>query len=130
MNDVRYFRNILFALTAFIWLPASAHCQLETLPGCEALRCAAEAQPSHSPCQDDGCSAIEKSQYHAGQFRVAIPALDSLPVPFAPPILVSAKSLPDEVRVGILTSAPPKLLKTWQFVCRTARPARAPSLAA
>jgi hypothetical protein len=45
------------------------------------------------------------------------------------PAIVLARSLPDEVSAGILTAAPPQLLKTWHFFSRAALPARAPSLA-
>jgi hypothetical protein len=44
-------------------------------------------------------------------------------------LMLVENSLPVEVSVGVLTAAPPQLLKTWHFVSRTALPARAPSLA-
>lgn len=124
---VRYFRNIIFALAAFLWLPASAHCQLETVPGFAFLRCSFSTQPSHSPCKDDGCCSVEKSQYQTTQLRVVISVLDSFPIHFEP-LLNEAHSLPAEVSLGILTAPPPPLLKTWHFASRAALPARAPSL--
>jgi hypothetical protein len=127
---VRNFRNIFFTLAAFLWLPASAHCQFATLPGLDFLQCSVSAQSTCAAdkgCADCGGCSIEKSQYNkTGQLRV--PLTDLLPLPLAPlPIL--AKTLPAEVSVGILTAAPPSLLQTWQFTSRTALPARAPSLA-
>ena len=128
MNGVRYFRNIFFALAAFIWLPVSAHCQLETVPGLEFLRCASDAQNSNGHCTDTGCCSAEKSQYKAEQLRLTLPSPDLLPISLVP-LLTPANSLPDEVSLGILTAAPPQLLKSWQFTSRTALPVRAPSIA-
>ena len=132
-RDVRYFRNIVFTLAAFLWLPASAHCHLESLPGLDFFQCAVDDQPVCDPSKDCGgcgCFALEKSQYHANptQLRLTIPAPVLQPVLFlpSPP---PAGVLPAEVSLGILTAAPPPLLKTWQFASRTALPARAPSLA-
>lgn len=132
MIGVRRFRNILFALAAFLWLPVAAHCQLETVPGLEFLRCSTAAQSSPGPnghCGDGGCCSVEKSQYRTDQFRVTLASANWLPVS-PPPILDAANTLPEEVSLGILTAAPPPpLLKTWQFSLRTALPVRAPSLA-
>jgi hypothetical protein len=126
---VRHFRNIVFALAAFLWLPASAHCQLKSLPGLGFFQCAVDDQPSCDPskdCGDCGCFAVEKSQYKSEQIRLTPPSPDLLPISFTP-LLPLAKTLPAEVSLGILTAAPPELLNTWQFASRTAVPARAPS---
>ena len=131
MSGVRYFRNIFFALAAFVWLPVSAHCQLESVPGLEFLRCAVDTQSSSGTskdCGDSGCCAAEKSQYKTEQHRLTLPSPDLLAISLVP-LLTSTKSLPDEVSLGILTAAPPQLLKTWQFTSRTALPVRAPSIA-
>jgi hypothetical protein len=125
---VRRFRNIIFALAAFVWLPVSAHCQLETVPGFEFLRCASESQSSQGHCADSGCCSAEKSQYKSEQVRVSLATLDLTPVPPTPSLVLTA-SLPDEVCVGVLTAAPPQLLKSRHFLSRTALPARAPSIA-
>ena len=123
---------MFFALAAFLWLPVSAHCQIETVPGFEFLACLTE-----SACHDDQssgrgdtecCCAAEKSQYRTEQLRVVLPTPDLLLAIFAP-VLTPAKALPDEVSLGILTAAPPQLLKTWHFTSRMALPARAPSIA-
>ena len=128
MNGVRYFRNIVFALAAFLWLPVSVHCQLETVPGLEFLRCATEGQNSEGNCNDSGCCAVEKSQYKSEQSRPTVISADVLPMPSAR-ILDTANSLPAEVSIGILTAAPPELVQTRHFLSRTALPARAPSIA-
>lgn len=126
---VRHFRNIFFALAAFMWLPVSAHCQLEFVPGFEFLRCNVTPVESHSPSKDCGsCCSVEKSQYRADQVRLNVPApelLPSLPVTVLPEV----NSLPVEVSLGILTAAPPELPQSWHFLSRTALPVRAPSIA-
>ena|SRR5581483_6881384 len=129
MRGVRSLRDIWFALAALAWLSMSMHCRLERIPGLEFLACqtAPESNPN-SHCADSGCCAAEKSQYKSEQLRVSLPSPDLLPISFAP-IVDAANSLPDEVSLGILTTAPPQLLKTWQFASRTALPARAPSIA-
>jgi hypothetical protein len=126
---VRHFRNSLFALVAFLWLPASAHCQLESITGLEFLRCAVEGSNAHSPAKNccDAC-VVEKSQYRAEHFTLDAPTPDSLFI-FSKPLVMALTSLPAEVSVGILTAAPPLFLQTWQFASRTALPARAPSIA-
>lgn len=131
MNGVRYFRNIFFALAAFLWLPASAHCGLASVTGISFFACSCDANYSGKPSSDSsncGCFAAEKSQYKAGQLRVKLPSPKLLPFSLAP-LPTPANTLPAEVSVGILTAAPPQLLKTWHFASRTALPARAPSLA-
>ena len=126
MFGVRFFRNTFFALAAFIWLPASAHCQLESVPGLQFLRCSTETQSSHSPCKDGGCCSVEKMQYKSEQARLTISAPDLLLISFTP-ILDAPSSLPVEVSVGILTGAPPELFQNRQFISRAALPVRAPS---
>jgi hypothetical protein len=128
---VRRFRNTFFALAAFLWLPASAHCQLETLPGFEFLHCAVDAKSSgdaSNGCNDCGCCAVEKSQYRASHTCLNAPAPELLSI-FSAPRLVSFQPLPAEVCVGVLTAAPPELLPSRHFLFRTALPVRAPSLA-
>ncbi len=130
MNVVRHYRNIFFTLVAFLWLPASAHCQLESVPGLEFLQCAVDAQTpgGSNDCSDSGCCAVEKSPYQSGHIRATIPSPDLLPLlPVA--LTDSADKLSAEVSVAAFVVVPPELPRCWQFVFRTALPARAPSLA-
>jgi len=108
-----------------LWLPATLHCQLESIPGLEFVRCASDT-PDQSDCSGDGCCAVEKSQYKSEQHRQKVPVF--LPLSSSP-LLSVATMLPDETCLGIPTAAPPELLKTWQFALRTASPPRAPSFA-
>ena len=106
-----------------LWLPATLHCQLESIPGMEFVRCASDT-PNQSDCSGDGCCAVEKSLYKSEQHRLTIPVF--LPISCAPLVHV-ANTLPAVAGLGILTAAPPELLNTWQFAFRTASPPRAPS---
>jgi len=128
---VRYFRNTFFALAAFLWLPVSAHCQLETVPGLEFLACQSPSPAtgnSNSHCADSGCCSVERSEYTAEQAPFSQPSPDLLVVK-SEPVLTLPNTLPAEVSVGILTASPPELPTTWQFASRTALPVRAPSIA-
>ena len=129
MRCVRYLKNIVFALMAFLWLPASAHCELASIDGFTFLACSSESGYSGQPCSDCsecGCFAVEKSQYNAGQLRVTLPSPCLQPA-LSAPVAAVEKSLPAEVSIGILTAAPPEFSQTWQFAARTALPVRAPS---
>jgi hypothetical protein len=114
----------MLALLA-LWLPVTFHCQLESIPGLEFVRCAADTS-NQSDCSDDGCCAVEKQLYKSEQHRQTLPIFSPLT---SAPLLNGASTLPDEVSLGLLTAAPPELLKTWQFAFRTASPPRAPSFA-
>ncbi len=109
-----------------LWLPVTLHCQLESIPGLEFVRCSPDTS-RQSDCSDDGCCAVEKQQYKSELHRQTIPVLLQMS---SAPLLNVASTLPHDVGLGILTSAPPELLKTWQFAFRTASPPRAPSFAA
>ena len=119
------FRSIVKLMMLVLWLPATFHCQLESIPGLEFVRCSSDTS-NQSDCKDDGCCAVEKQQYRSEQQRQSIPVFLAIP---SAPLLTAANALPDEVSLGIFTAAPPELLKTWQFALRTASPPRAPSFA-
>jgi hypothetical protein len=126
---VRHFRNIFFALVAFLWLPVSAHCELEKIPGLEFLRCAAVV--ANTPDTSDDCSSccmVEKLDYRADVIGLNAPApeLVGLQIDLSQEAFIA--TLPDEVSVGVLVAAPPELFTPRHFLYRTALPARAPSL--
>jgi hypothetical protein len=121
---------MVFVLAAFLWLPASAHCQLGLIPGLEFFQCAAD-EHSDSACDPDknggdcGCFAVEKSQCCPGQLRLTPPAR-ALMATFSLPSEQVKLDLPAAADPMVATSPPP-LLKIWQFVSRAALPVRAPS---
>jgi len=116
-------------LAAILWLPLTAHCQLESIPALKFLACDLDC---HSPGQtsdtgDTGCCALEKVQYKSSQIRVELPSPDLLPllaILFADP----AALLSDDAAMP-LTVTPPELPRTWHFLSRAALPPRAPSIA-
>lgn len=110
------------------WLPVTAHCQMEALPGFEFLECASHSAPSGDDCSENGCCAVESSSYQASRHEdtnVAVVFLHEIP---RAAIAVDV-SLQERIHLGILTAAPPELARSWQFVSRTALPVRAPSVA-
>jgi hypothetical protein len=128
ISGVRHFRSVFFALAAFLWLPVSTHCQLESFPGLEFLRCAVDTQAAGggTDCGDSGCCAVEKAQYQSSHVRVTIPSPELLPL--LPVELTDITDiLSDECSTVAFTVEPPELPEQWQFVFRTASPPRAPS---
>jgi len=126
---VRRFWNIVLVVAALLWLPASAHCQLEFIPGLQFLACASDGSVSEnesSHCDDANCCSIERSQYRTEIFQIA---LITLAPSFSNLLLADAlKSLPVPIAGGVLTAAPPELLQPRHFISRAALPVRAPSL--
>ena len=121
---------MLALLLALAWVPLTSHCLLESAYGFEFLRCTADTQsspanPAH--CGDDSCCSVEKASYQAPSHQQIIPvfALALLPSEL---VADSEHSLPPQVTLGLLTTAPPELSAGWQFAFRTALPSRAPSL--
>lgn len=118
-------------MLAFAWVPLTAHCQMEAVPGFEFLRCSTDTQSTSEtgdPCKDGGCCSVETAKYQAHRNQETGPvALVAILV--ANNFGVAEKSLPAEVCLGILTAAPPHLPTSWQFSLRAALPVRAPSLA-
>lgn len=131
---MRFVKTFFVVLLALAWLPITAHCQLESIPGFEFLACQAGDTASENPdshCADTGCCATEKSSCRSErspQTRIS-PNFFLYSAARVPSALALADMLPAEVSRGILTAAPPELLKTWHFTSRTALPVRAPSLA-
>ena len=127
---VQRLRNTLFLLAAILWVPLSAHCQLENIPGLEFLACPSDSESAggESDCGDTGCCLAEKSHYKSDQIRVTIPSPNLLPL--SPVALADiAATLSDEISAAAFADAPPELPNSWQFVFRTASSPRAPSLA-
>jgi hypothetical protein len=117
-------------LLAALWLPATLHCQLESLGLDTFFACADQpAETAHADgasCADDGCQSIESGQFAVTKSKLDLSQLPALvgvaffqhltrPAP-APQIFAvhQEKTLP--------------LRRTWQFARRAALPARAPSL--
>lgn len=127
---MRLAKTALIVLLAFAWLPLSAHCKIETIPGFQWLACqsAGTTQSTASSHCDPGCCSVESASYRAPanqQFQADL----NFAVLFVNVLAEFTVDRPIEFVVGPSSDPPPELLTTWQFVSRTALPARAPSIA-
>ena len=114
-------------MTAFLvlalWLVATQHCKLESIPGLEFLQCASDTA-THSDCDGDSCASVEGGAYKLSDNQRVTPVL----------LMVASVALPcaeDTAAAGCFSkpppSPPPEIPKAWQFITRTASPPRAPS---
>lgn len=133
VSSVRCLKTIWIVGLALMWLPITAHCKLEMISALsEILACCdheQESQPHQDDdCQRDGCAAVESGKYRTQELDALVVAPDFTPIDL-PEAALELSALPDEVSLGIFTTAPPPMEHTWDFSLRTALPARAPSLA-
>ncbi|MDB6059511.1 MAG: hypothetical protein JWO95_3355 [Verrucomicrobiales bacterium] len=118
-------QKCIAVLFVALWVPLTAHCSLEKLPGFSFLHC-----PSDTPdtqCNDDACQTIESGSYRisADSAVIALPAVCVFWTMLAD--LSESFSLSANGSLGPVLR-PFDLPKQWQFVFRTALPVRAPSL--
>ena len=104
-----------------LWVPITAHCNLENVPGLEFLKCAADSEAGKD-CDGDACAQLETATY-----KISDTHSD-----FLPPALTSLSSLllmefPLAEPAAAVIEIPPELSSGWQFAYRTALPPRAPS---
>jgi hypothetical protein len=111
---------------ALLWVPITAHCKLELIPGLEFLHCAGDTS-TKSDCEGDSCQTVESGAYKTqdNDDLVSLPVLIDLSalVPPAEPFDLGPGS------VSVFTISPPELPRCWQFLLRTAPAVRAPSVA-
>lgn len=126
---MRLAKTALIVLLGFAWLPLTAHCKIETIPGFEWLACqpAGDTQSTPSSHCDPGCCSVESSSFRAPANQ-AVHADLSFVLLFVNLLAEFTVERPIEFVVGPSSDPPPELLTTWQFVSRTALPARAPSI--
>ena len=117
-------------MMALLWVPITAHCQLEAVTGLEFLRCPADSDHkcnNKEACGDD-CCQVESGHYQITRNQNIAPAvfllLAELDILADYQLPKAASALPELPSVS-----PPELRVTWQFMARTALPVRAPSLA-
>jgi hypothetical protein len=122
--------KVVALLLATLWLPATVHCQLESL-GLDAFFACTDngSEDAHSEgtsCTDDGCQTIETGQVAVAKSRIDAASLAlvacashfclfEIPAPEAAPEFVASRQ-----------GATLPLQRTWQFARRAALPARAP----
>lgn len=119
-------------LLATLWLPATVHCQLETLDVGSLFACAdATDDAAHdegATCLDDGCKTIEAGQVALAKSRIDAASLALLAgtIPFCSFEIPAPAATPEFVACRQDETLP--LQRTWQFDRRAALPARAPAL--
>lgn len=124
-------------MLALLWVPVTAHCQLEKLPGFEFLQCDPSTPSSSSdcsvpiggPCQDDPCFSIESGAWKVETFRRDV----STPASLLKIILVAAltdlaTSSSDVAVRGF--ERPHDIPKLWRVTCLTVLAPRPPPIAA
>ena len=123
MSKVHKLIALLFMV---LWVPITAHCYLETIPGLEFFQCAGD-NGGTSDCKGEGCCVVESGFYKVSEARdyVAVAPLLRVAVP---PLLLDDSFATVEGPAGF-EKLPPELPRSWQFISRTALPVRAPSFA-
>lgn len=116
-----------------IWVPATLHCQLESLPGLESLLSCCQHEDSPSPahhaeeCAMDSCADLESGLYKLPEHPVVF-----APLPVSARVSLNDVSLanPRDLTSERVPAPPPRLAPaSWQFVTRAAPSVRAPSFA-
>ena len=116
-------------LALVVWLTASIHCRLASLPGLDFLTCAtageAHAQDADCPVGEDDCDSVESGRYRSEEPASLVPPSQQftagLPIPLGliPTPLGREEAPPRE------TSPPPR---SWHLLLRASGSPRAPSL--
>jgi hypothetical protein len=120
-RSVKRLRQIVGLLLLLLWVPTTAHCALEIIPGLEMFHCEAENSPQPD-CDTDGCAQVENPTYKGSDSQV----------PVLPPILIVLFELP-AIEIAptqgliLTTAAPREITSRWQISSRAALPPRAPS---
>ena len=121
-------KTMAFVLLA-LWVPATMHCALETVPGLSFLQwcCGSDEAPQAAhDCSQDSCSAVESGFYKIEDNPTVAPGLAALLALTDSDGFVEPPADPPPHSTPA-SSAPPELPRFWQFSYRTALPPRAPS---
>lgn len=126
------FTKLVSLLLAALWLPATLHCQLESLGLHVLFSCPEQAahtdHASENDCAYDGCKTVESGQIAFSQSKI-IPALLSASVcVFVHCLLHHAPCAATPETFAIHQNETLPIQRTWQFTRRAALPARAPDL--
>jgi hypothetical protein len=124
------FKVIAFALLA-LWLPATQHCDLEAanVPFLGAGE--HHSTSCQEACRDDACHTIEGESYGKSANQLKIPPPPTWLVSCLLTLLITPVLVEREpVCLDADTPEIQALHRTWQFVRRTALPARAPNCVA
>ncbi|HEY0862512.1 MAG TPA: hypothetical protein VGD97_00265 [Lacunisphaera sp.] len=121
-------------LLATLWLPATLHCQLESLGLDTLFACADQptetAHTNGDTCSDDGCQSIESGQFATSKVRLDVAALPAFAIAAQFCLFELPAPAPAAEIVAIDQDTTLPLQRTWQFDRRAALPARAPDFIA
>jgi hypothetical protein len=118
-------------LLLVLWLPATLHCRIEEA-GLAAIFACEDTVPSGTAgnptnsCADDSCRTVESGQFLFSKETLLTAA--PLVAPCECPVWALRLSAPEPDPAPSFAEpvGPPPLQRSWQFVRRAARPARAP----
>ena len=120
------------SLLLALWVPATMHCALETVPGFSFLQWCCDADDSRQTprdCEDGVCGEVESGSYRI-EDPLTVASIPAMILAFAAWDRVAEPTPASATHFIPSTSAPPELPRFWQFSCRTALPPRAPCLIA
>ena len=130
-KPMRVLRPIIAALLFLAWLPAVNACTLETVfPQAVAYPCC--EMESSAPTPSDSCarcSALENGLALSALAAPAVPAHDLHADTWLTDLLAALAERTANKPLLFEHSSTPPQPSLWQFVSRTALPARGPSLA-
>jgi hypothetical protein len=125
-------RQLAALLLAALWLPATLHCQLESLGFDTLFACADQAaETAHrnqGACTDDSCQTIETGQINFSKARLDLNLLPALTCACHLCLIDARPPAPAPEIFAVHQDETLPLQRTWQFARRAALPARAPSL--
>jgi hypothetical protein len=125
---VKWIKAVMVWTMLALWLPATNHCRLESIPGLLFLACdqAPEADAhQETDCESDNCALVESALYKVEDSQVNVKS-PMTPESLILPVL-QTPSLATARPGFVHTVAPPELAVAWQFCTRAAAPPRAPS---
>ncbi len=121
-------------LLATLWLPATLHCQLESLGLDTLFACADQpagtAHTGGDTCSDDGCQSIESGQFATSKVRHDLATWPALATVCHFCLFEISAPEPAAEMLAIVQDTTLPLQRTWQFDRRAALPARAPDFVA
>lgn len=119
-------------LLATLWLPATLHCQLESLGLDLLFSCPAAddqaAHPDGADCAAESCQTLESGRFTTARSELAFDLLAPLACVCHLCFYLPAPLAPVEEIIPIRQLETQPLLRTWQFARRAAPLSRAPSL--
>lgn len=119
-------KKFFILLLVLAWVPMTAHCSIESIPGLEFLACKGETSNSTDHCKDTGCCSFESSALKTENAKVFCPVVVFIAV-YSQLAFLNVE--PPKEKVIRVLAIPPELPQSWQFISRAALPVRAPSIA-